>query len=143
MDKITIAQANTFKAIRNLPVDVAKEVRSALWATIKNTNGIAHSDKLKVEVDDTSSPLYCVIIRKKTGNAYNNGVEVQAPTPAQEAWFKVNMEAAVDDIRSYQDFENDGVSEPEGDVLAQSVDGYTIKVVDGDIYVLLNESEFN
>lgn len=140
--KISAIQASTLRAIRTMDATFASEIRRAIFASIKQQHYIPADDRIKVEVDDVGNPNYLVIIRKKTGNPYINGVEVTAPAAPETAWFQLNIDYAVNSVIDYGGFENDGVGDPAPGVQAVGIDGNVIKVCDGEIYVQLSESDF-
>lgn len=82
---------NVFMGLRNLSEDTAKPMRKQLFAAIKAKFGIPTSHALKVELDDTSSDAYAVLLRKKNSEAYELHADgkwvgwadrpVPAPTP--------------------------------------------------------------
>lgn len=82
---------NVFMGLRNLSEDTAKPMRKQLFAAIKAKFGIPASHALKVELDDTSSDAYAVLLRKKNSEAYELHADgkwvgwadrpVPAPTP--------------------------------------------------------------
>ena len=68
--KLTQAQITLFIALRSLPTTQANEARAELFDTVKGLFGIPADHKLKVELDNPGSPLFGVLIRKKTGSTY-------------------------------------------------------------------------
>lgn len=71
--KLTPAQITTMRSLRSIDEDLAKTMRAALFAGVKAEFGIPDEHKLKVEIDDTNSPDFGVLIRKKTGEVYTLG----------------------------------------------------------------------
>ena len=70
MAKATLSNQiiNIFHGIRALPDADAKAMRKQLFSTLKAKFGIPEDHALKVELDDTASADYAVLLRKK-GNA--------------------------------------------------------------------------
>ena len=70
MAKATLsnAQKNTMIAARSLDQATRKQILAAMFTGIKAQFGIPDSHRLTVEIDDASSPLYMVLVRKKAPN---------------------------------------------------------------------------
>jgi hypothetical protein len=135
--KISAIQASTLRAVRTMDATFASEIRKAIFASIKSQHGIPADDRIKVEVDDVGNPNYLVIIRKKTGNIYINGVEETAPAPT--AWFPLSMGAAIDEIIDNRYF-SEGVQINEAVIDPQDVDGVPTVILNGQVFVKLSPS---
>lgn len=72
MAKATVSThiITVFHGLRALSSDTATPMRKQLFSALKTKFGIPAGHSLKVELDDTSSNLYAVLRRKKTGEAY-------------------------------------------------------------------------
>lgn len=144
---LSITQMQALRALRSLPADVASTVRASLFASFKAGFGIPAEHKLKVEIDDFRADNYGVLLRKKTGDAYPLGVndtwvgdvQVAAPPPAK-AWFRVDMDSAVDAIVGDLDFDDGDPTLDDPTVF--NADGYDMATSDGTLYVRLSEDKF-
>jgi hypothetical protein len=90
--KLSLAQASFLKALRAVPADIAKPAKADLFTLVKSTFGIPADHKVKVEIDDISSPNYLVILRKKDNQPYpvaGSAPVVAAPVDTRK-WFKVD-----------------------------------------------------
>lgn len=147
---LSATQIATLKSLRSLPEDAAKIVRGSLFASFKEVFNIPADHKVKVEVDNTSSPSYGVIVRKKDGTAYEvnslgkwSGSVTTAPAAARPMprWFRVDVDAAVDDILDTDSWD-DGSSSVYGDAQFFSAENQQFAAVDGQLYVNLNADLF-
>lgn len=68
--QLTQAQANYLKTIRTMSDDDRKALKKDLFTIVKDKFGIPSEHKLKVEVDNASSPDYLVLIRKSDSSRY-------------------------------------------------------------------------
>lgn len=64
------AQARLLTQVRTLSPEARSEIRKDIFAIAKERFGIPTEHRLRVEVDDTASPDYLVLIRKATTQAY-------------------------------------------------------------------------
>lgn len=73
--KITASHRDLLLTIRTITDTAArKRILKNVFAEIKAKYGIPEKHRLKVELDNASSPDYLVMIRKKTGEKYKLGV---------------------------------------------------------------------
>lgn len=109
-------------------------VRKQVFATAKARHGIPDAHKLRVEIDDTRSPMYGVLVRKKDGTTYDVGTTMTKPR-----WFK----AAVDvNVVDYDYDWADGVETlPSPHVSATDGDGNTVAVCGDTLYVLRTQDD--
>ena len=140
--KLTPSQIASFIALRTMDATVAKTLRKTLWAAIKAANNIPSDHTVKAEIDNTADPLYGVILRKSTGNAYEDGHEVSTASAPTEAWFQLDLGDAVAGVDAFNNID-DGGSDPAPDTQAVSVDGYQVKVADEAIYVLRTAADLS
>lgn len=106
--QLTQAQANYLKAIRNMADNDRKSLKADLFTIVKDKFGIPSEHKLKVEVDNVSSPDYLVLIRKSDSSRYELGLDgrwdgaVYVPPSAPAVrYFHVPVGAVSDSLADY------------------------------------------
>jgi hypothetical protein len=60
----------TFTMIRRLPEDAQPAMRKSLFGAIKRAYHVPEHIKLSINLDDTASPLYAVLVDKATGQPW-------------------------------------------------------------------------
>lgn len=140
--KISRAQANTLIALRSLPNDAdRKEARKEVFKAIKEQFGIPAEVKIKVEVDNQSSPTYLVV-----KNKYNEVFPLRdvdgkwtgapAPTLPERRSFVFSVDALTELMQVNDESFHDGDVEPDPSVP-------TLQLVDGNIILTVDETTFN
>ena len=145
----TTAQMATMRSLRNLDEDIAGCLRSELFSGIKAGFGIPDDHKIKVELDDTMSSVYSVILRKKTGDAYtltDDGVwdrGAGGATPTGPRWFKVPRALVSDGVIDAYPFSAGLVGTPEGVTLPAHGDDTDLPMLvasNGELYIRLSKA---
>ncbi len=124
--KLTEQQINLLKIGRELEAAQRSRIRKEIFAAAKATFGIPAEHRLKVEIDNVSSPDYAVIFRKKDGSRYPISVMSAVgltptptpvpPPPPEKRWFKIDIDGYVDGMVDELDWD-DGVTDfPEMDI---------------------------
>ena len=153
--KFSPAQITLLKAARNLTdADTAKELRNQMFMAAKIAANIPAEHKVKAEIDDTSSPVYAVLIRKTTGQPYLLGATTSqtaqpiAPPPPPARWFAISSDAVESLIGdTINDFEFSDGGNLHGESSQFLVHGTTFAVVDSiggssELYIKLEEADF-
>lgn len=145
---ITAHRINALKTLRSLDSETASTLRAAMFSSIKSGFGIPSDHKIKVEIDDTTSPRYATLVRKSTDTAYtlldNGQVDLTTPAapvppPVQYRWFVVDasdIKAFIVDSREFDEGVIDlpGVGEDHG--------GYVFNAMTGEMAVHMPETDF-
>jgi len=138
MAKIALnpGQLAVFRATRHLDADTRRAANKQLFEGYKRFHGIPLKHRIKVEVDDTSNPNFGIIIRKKTGTAYDAPA---ANTPAR--WFPVSVAHGVVQLKGATRFDAGVVQAPTG--FAATLDGYSTVTTSNALMVKLTDAQFN
>ena len=149
---LTPSRLNALKSLRRLDPETASELRAALFASIKTQFGIPTEHRIKVELDDTTSPRYAIIVRKTTGTLYTLDPitgkwldpEAAPPTPVapRKRWFAVDISAVRDLILDTMDFDDGHLAPPPGAPSDSGPGSWFADVADNAIYVCLSEDDF-
>lgn len=147
------SRVQALKALRHLDQETASELRSAMFASTKQSFGIPAEHKIKVELDDLASPRFAVLIRKSTDTPYIiDPLTGQVPSPSapqaaqtrqpRYRWFAADIGVVKGAVTDSQDFDDGCVTTPNGAPFDSGPGSWCVDSADNTIYVCLSEDDF-
>jgi hypothetical protein len=152
--KLSPQSINLMLAIRSMEAatpDEVKGIRKEIFAAAKAMFGIPADHALKVDID-TPGEMFGVLVRKKGGAAYPihpNGMWIGAvvaqvaPPPVEKRWFRVEVDAIVEQVTGDDDFLYGDFDAPHNvDIRFTAAGTEFILDAEGDLFVQLGADAF-
>jgi len=99
--KITSEIAAAFMTARKMSSFARKQEKKRLFGAIRRAHpALPRNAKIKIFVENSDNPLWCVLRDKRTGQAFDDGQEATAPVASTPAELKAAAEAEVSDLQS-------------------------------------------
>lgn len=131
--KMNGTQMAVLRAARGLDELTLKSIRATIFAAVKTQFRIPQTHRLSVEIDNTDSPDYGVLVRKSNGQTYDDGTT----PPVTYRWFLCGTGT----LQSASGRWSDGVSSVSGNQFAVGSRNY-ITAYNGAVYVRLASTDF-